>query len=210
MIMNQKESNSGCRMKIFCSDVEGVWVPEVWLNFAIKTGIDELRLTTREVSDYDVLMRGRIEILKRHKLTIWDIQEVISSIGPMPGAVEALTTIREQAQIVMVSDTFTEFATPLMKKLGWPMLFCNYLDIDEKGYVVNYHLRQPDQKRMVVLALKGLRYCVTAFGDSYNDISMLREADRGILFHPPQKIIEEYPQFEVVMNHNELLKTIFR
>ena len=206
--MELNERESGYRMKIFCSDVEGVWVPEVWLNFAIKTGIDDLRLTTREVSDYDVLMSGRIEILKRHKLTIRDIQEVIASIDPIPGALEVLTKIREQSQIVMVSDTFTEFATPLMKKLGWPMLFCNYLDIDDQGYVVNYHLRQPDQKRRVVLALKELRYHVTAFGDSYNDISMLTEADRGILFHPPQRVIDEYPQFEVVLNHDELLHTI--
>jgi phosphoserine / homoserine phosphotransferase len=201
-------SSEDRKMSIFCSDVEGVWIPEVWLNVALKTGIEGLRLTTRDVSDYGVLMRGRIELLRRNNLTLRDIQEVISTIDPLPGAVEALNLIRAKSQIVMVSDTFTEFATPLMKKLGWPMLFCNYLDIDGNGFVVNYRLRQPDQKREVVMALKTLRYNVTAFGDSYNDISMLREADRGILFHPPQRVIDEYPQFEVVMNHAELLDAI--
>lgn len=206
--MDKESLENSRHMKVFCSDVEGVWIPEVWVNVALKTGIEELKLTTRDVSDYDILMRGRLEILKRNNLTIHDIQEVISTIDPLPGAVEALDRIKESSLIVMVSDTFTEFARPLMKKLGWPMLFCNYLDIDENGYVVNYHLRQPDQKRQVVMALKALRYHVTAFGDSYNDISMLSEADRGILFHPPQRVMDEYPHFEVVMNHKELMSAI--
>ncbi|MFO7573759.1 MAG: bifunctional phosphoserine phosphatase/homoserine phosphotransferase ThrH [Bacteroidales bacterium] len=195
-------------MNIICSDVEGVWFPEVWVNVARVTGIEELKLTTRDVSDYDVLMRGRIRILKEHKLTIHDIQSVIATLEPLPGAVEALGIIRAATQIVMVSDTFTQFAQPLMRSLGWPMLFCNYLEIDEKGFVVDYHLRQPDQKREVVRSLKQLMYRVTAIGDSYNDISMLSEADRGILFHAPSTIKEEYPDFESVNDHKELLKSL--
>lgn len=196
-------------MNIICSDVEGVWFPEVWLNVARVTGIEELKLTTRDVSDYDVLMRGRIRILKQHKLTIKDIQKVIGTLEPLPGAVETLGIIRSSTQIVMVSDTFTQFAQPLMRSLGWPMLFCNYLEIDDSGFVVDYHLRQPDQKREVVLALRQLKYKVTAIGDSYNDISMLKEAERGILFHPPARILEEYPSFEKVDDHGELLRLLF-
>lgn len=199
---------AGRMMNIVCSDVEGVWVPEVWVNVALKTGIEELRLTTRDVSDYDVLMRGRLEILRRHKLTIHDIQSVIATLEPLPGAVESLTRLREAVPVVMVSDTFTQFAQPLMKSLGLPMLFCNYLDIDSSGFVTGYHLRQPDQKRQVVKALQGLMYNVTAVGDSYNDISMLQQADRGILFHPPAKIVEEYPGFEVVADHRSLMKAL--
>ncbi|MBE0674037.1 MAG: bifunctional phosphoserine phosphatase/homoserine phosphotransferase ThrH [Bacteroidales bacterium] len=195
-------------MNIICSDVEGVWIPEVWVNVALKTGIEELRLTTRDISDYDVLMRGRLEILKKHNLKISDIQQVIATLEPLPSALEALEKIRNATQIVMVSDTFTEFAKPLMKSLGWPVLFCNYLEIDSQGYVVNYHLRQPDQKRQVARALKGLHYNVTALGDSYNDIPMLQEADRGILFHPPAKVREEYPGFEIAENHEELLSAL--
>lgn len=196
-------------MNIICSDVEGVWFPEVWVNVARVTGIEELKLTTRDVSDYNVLMRGRIRILKQHNLTIHDIQSVISTLEPLPGAVETLDNIRTATQIVMVSDTFTQFAQPLMRSLGWPMLFCNYLEIDKNGFVVDYHLRQPDQKREVAKALKQLLYKVTAIGDSYNDISMLKEADRGILFHPPAAIMEEYSGFETVNDHRELLNLLF-
>jgi phosphoserine/homoserine phosphotransferase len=204
---DNKESGNRV-MNIICSDVEGVWFPEVWVNVALKTGIEELRLTTRDVSDYDVLMRGRLAILVSHRLTIHDIQKVIATLEPLPGALETLGRIREALQILMVSDTFKQFAQPLMRSLGWPMLFCNYLDIDSNGLVTGYHLRQPDQKREVVKALKGLRYNVTAVGDSYNDLSMLGEADRGILYRPPVKIIEDNTRFEVVMNHSELLKAI--
>lgn len=196
------------KMNIICSDVEGVWIPEVWVNVARVTGIEELKLTTRDISDYDVLMKGRLEILRKNNLKISDIQKVIGTLEPLPSALEALEKIRNSTQIVMVSDTFTEFAKPLMRMLGWPALFCNYLEIDSDGYVINYHLRQHDQKRHVVRALKGLQYNVTAIGDSYNDISMLQEADRGILFHPPAKVREEYPSFEVVNNHEELLTAL--
>jgi len=191
-------------MNIFCSDVEGVWVPEVWINVAKITGIDDLKLTTRDISDYDVLMKGRIRILKEHHLSLKDIQNVIATIKPMEGAIEMLSWIRSVAQINMVSDTFVEFATPLMAQLGYPTLFCNYLTIGETGMVENYHLRQKDQKREVVKAMKYLNYQVIAFGDSYNDISMLKEADAGILFRPPQNVIDDYPQFPVVNNYKEL------
>jgi phosphoserine / homoserine phosphotransferase len=195
-------------MNVFCSDVEGVWVPEVWINVAKKTGIDDLKLTTRDISDYDVLMKRRIRILKEHNLTLKDIQNVIATIQPMDGANEMLDWIRSRAQIHMVSDTFVEFATPLMAQLGYPSLFCNYLTIGDTGMVEDYHLRQKDQKREVVKAMKYLNYKVIAFGDSYNDISMLKEADAGILYRPPQNVIDDYPQFPVVHNYDDLKKLL--
>ena len=191
-------------MYIFCSDLEGVWVPEVWVNVAKKTGIDELKLTTRDINDYDLLMKRRISILKQHNLTLKDIQQVISTIEPLEGANEMLGWIRSVAQIVIVSDTFIEFATPLMAHLCWPTLLCNYLTVSGDDMVTGYNLRQKDQKREVVKALKNLNYQVIAFGDSYNDISMLKEADAGILFRPPQNVIDDYPQFPVVQNYDEL------
>jgi phosphoserine/homoserine phosphotransferase len=195
-------------MVIFLSDLEGVWVPEVWVNVAKKTGIDELKLTTRDINDYDVLMKRRISILKQHNLTLKDIQNVISQIKPLEGANEMLDWIRSVAQIVIVSDTFTEFADPLMAQLGRPTLLCNYLSIDDNGMVSGYNLRQKDQKREVAKALKNLQYTVVAFGDSYNDISMLKEADKGILFRPPQNVIADYPEFQVVNEYGELRKII--
>lgn len=191
-------------MLCFCSDLEGVWVPEVWVNVARVTGIDELKLTTRDINDYDVLMKRRISILEQHGLTIQDIQSVISQIDPLLGAVEMLNWVRSVAQIIIVSDTFTEFAQPLMQKLQYPTLFCNYLSINNKGMVEGYHLRQPDQKREVVQALKNLKYKVVAFGDSYNDISMLKEADEGFLYCPPQNVANDYPLFPIVKNYEEL------
>jgi phosphoserine/homoserine phosphotransferase len=191
-------------MYIFCSDLEGVWVPEVWVNVAKKTGIDELKLTTRDINDYDVLMKRRISILKQHNLTLKDIQNVIATIEPLEGAKEMLDWIRSMAQIVIVSDTFVEFANPLMAQLGRPTLFCNYLTISNDGMVIDYNLRQKDQKREAVKALKSLKYQVVAFGDSYNDVSMLKEADAGILFRPPQNVIDDCPQFPVVQNYEEL------
>lgn len=191
-------------MYIFCSDLEGVWVPEVWVNVAKKTGIDELKLTTRDINDYDLLMKRRISILKQHNLTLKDIQQVISTIEPLEGANEMLGWIRSVAQIVIVSDTFIEFATPLMAHLCWPTLLCNYLNVSGDDMVTGYNLRQKDQKREVVKALKNLNYQVIAFGDSYNDISMLKEADTGILFRPPQNVIDDCPQFPVVQNYDEL------
>lgn len=195
-------------MVFFCSDLEGVWVPEVWVNVARITGIDELKLTTRDINNYDVLMKRRISILKENNISLKDIQAVISKIKPLPGALETLNWIRSNSQITIVSDTFTEFAEPLMAQLDWPTLFCNYLTIDQKGMVVDYNLRQPDQKREVVKALKSLKYTVIAFGDSYNDISMLQEAEQGILFRPPQNVINDYPDFPVVTEYEELKKMI--
>jgi phosphoserine/homoserine phosphotransferase len=195
-------------MVIFCSDLEGVWVPEVWINVAKKTGIDELKLTTRDINDYDVLMKRRIAILKQHNLTLKDIQDVIAQIKPMDGAKELLDWIRSVTQIVIVSDTFTEFASPLMAQLNRPVLFCNNLSVDDKGMVIGYNLRQKDQKREVVKALKSLQYTVVAFGDSYNDISMLKEAHQGILFKPPQNVIDDCPQFPVVTQYDELREHI--
>ena len=191
-------------MYVFLSDLEGVWVPEVWVNVAKKTGIDELKLTTRDINDYDVLMKHRIKILKEHKLTLKDIQNVIGSISPIDGALEMLNWIRSVAQIHIVSDTFIEFANPLMAQLGRPSLFCNYLDVSSDGMVVGYHLRQSDQKREVVKAFKQMKYDVVAFGDSYNDISMLQEAKHGILYQPPQNVMNDYPDFPVVLNYDEL------
>jgi phosphoserine/homoserine phosphotransferase len=195
-------------MVFFCSDLEGVWVPEVWVNVARITGIDELKLTTRDINDYDVLMKRRISILAQHKITLKDIQNVISKIEPLPGAKETLDWIRSVGQIVIVSDTFTEFAEPLMAQLGRPALLCNYLTINEAGMVVDYNLRQKDQKREVVKAFNALKYTVVAFGDSYNDISMLNEAQQGILFRPPQNVINDNPQFPVVTEYSELKKYI--
>jgi phosphoserine / homoserine phosphotransferase len=195
-------------MIFFCSDVEGVWVPEVWVNVAKKTGIDELKLTTRDINDYDKLMKHRIKILKEHNLTLMDIQQVISTIRPLDGALDMLNWIRSVSQIAMVSDTFTEFASPLMAQLGYPTLYCNYLTVDEKNMITGYNLRQPDQKKEVAKALKSLNYTVVAFGDSYNDISMLKEAHYGILFRPPQKVVDDFPQFQVVQEYSELKKIL--
>jgi phosphoserine / homoserine phosphotransferase len=195
-------------MVFFCSDLEGVWVPEVWINVARITGIDDLKLTTRDINDYDVLMKRRISILKQHNITLKDIQNVISKIEPLPGAKETLDWIRSVSQITIVSDTFTEFADPLMSQLGRPTLFCNFLTIDNSGMVIDYNLRQPDQKREVVKSLQSLKYTVVAFGDSYNDISMLQQAQYGILFRPPQNVINDFPQFPVVTEYVELRKMI--
>jgi phosphoserine / homoserine phosphotransferase len=191
-------------MYVFCSDVEGVWLPEVWINVARITGIDELKLTTRDISDYDVLMKRRIAILKEHNLTLKDIQNVISKIEPLDGAMDMLTWVRSVAQIYMVSDTFIQFADPLMAKLGRPSLFCNTLEVADDNMITGYQLRQKDQKREVAKAFKSLNYKVVAFGDSYNDISMLKEADAGILYCPPQNVINDYPEFPVCRNYQEL------
>jgi phosphoserine / homoserine phosphotransferase len=195
-------------MVFFCSDLEGVWVPEVWINVARITGIDDLKLTTRDINDYDLLMKRRIKILEENKITLKDIQNVISQIKPLPGAKEMLDWIRSVSQITIVSDTFTEFAQPLMAQLDYPTLFCNYLTIDNRGMVAGYNLRQPDQKREVTKALKSLKYTVVAFGDSYNDISMLQEAHHGILFRPPVNVINDYPQLPVITEYSELKKAI--
>lgn len=195
-------------MNIFCSDLEGVWVPEIWINVAKITGIDDLKLTTRDINDYEVLMNRRISILNQYQLKLEDIQRVISSLEPLEGAREMLNWIRSVAQIHIVSDTFIEFAGPLMAQLDHPSLFCNQLKVSKEGLVVGYNLRQKDQKREVVKALKNLNYQVIAFGDSYNDISMLQEADAGILFRPPDTVKNDFPQFPVVETYAELKNLI--
>lgn len=191
-------------MQIVCSDLEGVFVPEIWINVAEKTGIEELRLTTRDISDYDVLMNRRIAILKENGLKLADIQRVIAGMDPLPGAVAFLDWLRAQVPVIIVSDTFTQFASPLMEKLGWPTLFCNTLTVDGTDAVTGYQLRQQDGKRRVVEALKGLNYCIIAMGDSYNDISMIQKADIGILFCPPDNVVTEYPALPVTRNYDEL------
>ncbi len=191
-------------MYIICSDLEGVFVPEIWINVAEKTGIAELRLTTRDISDYDVLMKKRLSILRENNLKLKDITDVIATMKPLDGALEFVNWVKAQAQLIVVSDTYTQFAGPLMKQLGWPTLFCNTLKIGNDGAVEDYLLRQKDGKRKVAQALKDLNYKVIAMGDSYNDISMLQEADHGILFRPPQNVMDEFPDFPVTEEYAEL------
>jgi phosphoserine/homoserine phosphotransferase len=195
-------------MYVICSDLEGVFVPEVWINVAEKTGIPELRLTTRDVADYNVLMKQRIRILAEHGLKLKDIQNVIATIKPMDGAKEFLAWLKEITQVIIVSDTFAQFADPLMKQLDRPTLFCHKLVVDEHDNIIDYTLRQKDPKRKVVEALQSLRYEVIAFGDSYNDVTMLQQAEVGILFHPPQNVIDDYPKLPVVYDYESLRKLL--
>ncbi|MCB1753546.1 MAG: bifunctional phosphoserine phosphatase/homoserine phosphotransferase ThrH [Gammaproteobacteria bacterium] len=190
-------------MEIACLDLEGVLVPEIWINFAKRTGIDELRATTRDIPDYDVLMKQRLRILAEHNLGLPDIQQVIDGMGPLDGAREFLDWLRERFQVIILSDTFYEFAAPLMRQLGHPTLLCHRLSVDKSGAVRNYHLRQKDPKRASVKALHSLNFRIIAAGDSYNDTSMLAEADRGILFRPPQNVIDEFPQYPVVNDYQQ-------
>jgi phosphoserine/homoserine phosphotransferase len=195
-------------MYVICSDLEGVFVPEVWINVADKTGIPELRLTTRDVADYNVLMKQRIKILAEHGLKLKDIQNVIATIKPMEGANEFLAWLKEITQVIIVSDTFSQFADPLMKQLDRPTLFCHKLVVDEHDNIIDYTLRQKDPKRKVVEALQSLRYEVIAFGDSYNDVTMLQQAEVGILFRPPQNVIDDYPKLPVVYDYENLRKLL--
>lgn len=195
-------------MYVICTDLEGVFVPEVWINVAAKTGIQELRLTTRDISDYNVLMKQRIKILAGHGLKLKDIQDVIASIKPLDGAKEFLWWLREVTQVIVVSDTFSQFAEPLMKQLDRPTIFCHNLIVDEQDNITGYKLRQPDPKRKVVQSLQSLEYKVIAFGDSYNDVSMLQQAEVGILFCPPQNVIDDYPELPVVHNYTDLRKLL--
>ena len=195
-------------MYIICSDLEGVFVPEIWINVADKTGIGELRLTTRDIPDYDELMGIRLDILKKHSLKLKDIQDVIAKIDPLPGAVDFLDWMRKEADVIVVSDTFTQFADPLMEKLGRPVLFCNSLEVDDMDNITGYKLRQQDGKRHVAKAIKSLNFKVIAMGDSYNDVTMLKEADHGIFFRPPEKVIEEYPDFPVALSYDTIKKYI--
>jgi phosphoserine / homoserine phosphotransferase len=197
-------------MDIICSDLEGVFVPEIWINVAERTGIDELRLTTRDISDYDVLMKRRLSILDANGLKLKDITDVIATMEPLPGAREFLDGLRARTQVIIVSDTYVEFTRPLMEKLGWPTLLCHSLTIDNSGAIAGYTLRQKDGKRKVVQAFKSLNYRVVAMGDSYNDVTMLKEADKGILFRPPRNVIDEFPQFPVTKNYEELMEIFDR
>ncbi len=191
-------------MEIACLDLEGVLVPEIWIGFAEKTGIDELRATTRDIPDYDVLMKQRLRLLNEHKLGLEDIREVIASMSPMDGAREFLDWLRGRFQVVILSDTFYEFSAPLMAQLGYPTLFCHRLEADAEGRIVDYHIRLKDHKRQSVIAFHGLNYRVIAAGDSYNDTSMLGEADAGILFKAPANVIAEFPRFPAVHEYDEL------
>ncbi len=197
-------------MEIACLDLEGVLVPEIWIAFAEKTGIESLRATTRDIPDYDVLMKQRLRILDEHGLTLNDIQEVIATLKPLDGAVEFVNWLRERFQVIILSDTFYEFSQPLMRQLGFPTLLCHKLVTDENGRVVDYQLRQKDPKRQSVLALKTLYYRIIAAGDSYNDTTMLAEADAGILFHAPDNVIEQFPQFPAVHTFDDLKKEFIK
>ncbi|MGB4405425.1 MAG: bifunctional phosphoserine phosphatase/homoserine phosphotransferase ThrH [Sphaerochaeta sp.] len=195
-------------MDIVCLDLEGVLVPEIWINVAQKTGIEALRLTTRDVSDYDILMRGRLEILRKHKLGLADIQDVIATIRPLDGAMEFLSELRERTQVIILSDTFTEFAKPLMKQLAWPTLWCNNLVIDEGGMIEDYKLRIHDGKYHAIQALKALNFRTFAAGDSYNDLSMIEEADAGCLFKAPEGILASHPHLAQATTYEEFSMVI--
>jgi len=197
-------------MQVVCLDLEGVLVPEIWIAFAEKTGIEELKKTTRDEPDYDVLMNYRLDLLRQHGLGMNEIQEVIATLKPLDGAIEFIDWLRERFQVVILSDTFYEFASPLMEQLGYPTLLCHRLETDADGTVTNYRLRQANPKRQAIVALKSLYYRTIAAGDSYNDTTMLGEADAGILFHAPQNVIDEFPQFPAVQTFAALKQEFVR
>jgi phosphoserine/homoserine phosphotransferase len=189
---------------IVCLDLEGVLIPEVWIKLAEKTGIEELKVTTREIPDYDVLMKLRMDICDQHGFGIKEIQDVVATMDPMEGATEFIAWLRERFQVVILSDTFYEFVQPLIAKMGYPTIFCHKLEINEEGRIVNYILRQPEPKLSSVKAFHSLNFKVYAAGDSYNDTTMLGEADAGFLFNAPDNVIVEFPQFKTVNNYEEL------
>ena len=195
-------------MQVVCLDLEGVLVPEIWIEFSRRTGIAEFARTTRDEPDYDTLMRFRIELLARHGLRLADIQRVIGGMTPMPGAVEFLDRLRERFQVVILSDTFYEFADPLMRQLGRPTLLCHRLETDAQGFVTRHVLRMPNPKKAAVEALKSLNFTVIAAGDSYNDTAMLGAADAGFFIHPPASIVAQFPQFPVTRSYDELAARI--
>ena len=195
-------------MNVVCLDLEGVLVPEIWIEFAKKTGIEELKLTTRDISDYDVLMKKRIAILKENGLKLKDIQNVIAGMRPLEGAAEFAAAVRNETQLIILSDTFTQFAAPLMKQLNFPTIFCNELITDENGTVTDYRLRIKDGKRRSVEALQSVNFSVLAAGDSYNDLSMIQTADAGAFFRPPQSIAAENPNIPVFTEYKEFLTFI--
>jgi len=197
-------------VEIACLDLEGVLVPEIWIAFAEKTGIEELKKTTRDEPDYDVLMQYRLDLLREHKLGLNEIQEVIATLSPLEGAADFVDWLRERFQVVILSDTFYEFASPLMKQLGYPTLLCHKLETDNNGNVVDYRLRQANPKRQAIVGFKSMYYRTIAAGDSYNDTTMLAEADAGILFHAPDNVIKEFPQFPAVQTFADLKQEFIR
>jgi phosphoserine/homoserine phosphotransferase len=197
-------------VEIVCLDLEGVLVPEIWIAFAERTRIPELRATTRDIADYDVLMKQRLRILDERGLGLREIQAVIAGLSPLEGAADFLNWLRERFQVVILSDTFYEFSQPLMRQLGWPTLLCHRLVVDESGKVTGYALRQKDAKRQCVKAFRQLNFRVTAVGDSYNDTAMLAEADTGILFRAPDNVIAEFPQFPSVQSYEVLKQVLLR
>lgn len=197
-------------MEIACLDLEGVLIPEIWIAFAEKTGIEELKRTTRDEPDYDVLMNYRLDLLRQHGLGLHEIQAVIATLKPLDGALEFVNWLRERFQVVILSDTFYDFASPFMKQLGYPTLLCHKLEADENGTLVNYHLRQANPKRQAIVGFKSMYYRTIAAGDSYNDTSMLAEAAAGILFHAPENVIAEFPQFPAVHTFDDLKQEFLR
>ena len=195
---------------VACLDLEGVLVPEIWINVAERTGIAALRRTTRDEPDYDKLMRGRIAILDEHKLGLPDIQAVIATMDPLDGALDFIEWLRSRTQVIILSDTFAEFAKPLMRKLGWPTLFCHGLEVEPAGRIAGYRLRIDDGKRRAVEALRSIAFRTVAAGDSYNDTTMLKTADAGILFRPPANVIADFPQFPVTTTYDELRAAFVR
>jgi phosphoserine / homoserine phosphotransferase len=187
-----------------CLDLEGVLVPEIWVNVALNTGIEELKITTREMPDYDALMKRRLTILDQHKLTIADIQSVIDKMGPLEGAPPFVNWLRERCQVIILSDTFYQFALPLMRQLGFPTLFCNQLEVDREGKIRAHHMRMQNQKKHCVAAFKSLNFFTMAAGDAYNDTAMLAEADAGFFFQPPDHLPKEFPQFPVTQTYEDL------
>ena len=197
-------------MEIACLDLEGVLIPEIWIAFAEKTGIEELKRTTRDEPDYDILMNYRLDLLRQHGLGLNEIQEVIATLKPLDGALDFVNWLRERFQVVILSDTFYDFASPFMKQLGYPTLLCHKLEADENGTLVNYHMRQANPKRQAIVGFKSMYYRTIAAGDSYNDTTMLAEADAGILFHAPDNVIAEFPQFPAVHTFDDLKQEFLR
>lgn len=197
-------------MELACLDLEGVLIPEIWIAFAEETGIEELKATTRDIPCYDELMQQRLRILDEHGLTLPQIQETISKLAPLEGAIEFINWLRERFQVVILSDTFYEFSQPLMRQLGFPTLLCHKLEVNEEGRITDYTLRQKDPKRQSVRAFQLLNYRVIAAGDSYNDTTMLKQAESGILFHAPDNVIAEFPQFPAVQTFDDLKKEFIK
>ncbi|MCX6271394.1 MAG: bifunctional phosphoserine phosphatase/homoserine phosphotransferase ThrH [Bacteroidetes bacterium] len=197
-------------MNIVCFDMEGVFTPEIWVNVAKKTGIDALKITTRDEPDYDKLMKYRIGIMEENHITLRYIQEVIASLELLEGARDFFDWVRERSQAIVVTDSFVEFAMPFIGKLGRPLVLCHNLITDERGMITGYNLRQPDPKRQVVIAFQSLKYKVVGIGDSYNDMGMIQQADTGILYRPPDNVVKDYPSYPVTRNYDELKALILK